>query len=935
MVIFNDQTLSRLAYRKLSLTPEYRMINSSYLFDKGTIPYIKHRSFINKVKEMIFNSDGGAFLITGFRGVGKSTLVRNAVSELNIEKKSFISITATIILSSEKTYAEILFEVIRRLYEDMLTKKVWKKLSLKTRNRIKLAYARTSLCIKQSKSVGTTNSISLAMSKVINSDYNSKATFQAEEEATYLAFSEQDVEYELIQIIEAFHSERPTDKVLIIVDEIDKLTCDQIGLDCFETTLKKMKNLVSAATALFIFVAGIDVYERWELDNHKINSLYDSLFSWHLYLPCIWDSFESLFDTIINKAYVYEPIDEHFKDKVQIPFTKIMQPPFRFIANYIFFKGKGIPRKIISAYNDFVFWDNSKPYFMLTSKLTRGIVQISKLCEKFYSYANKATFRTIIDKDIYYSVFLSMLEFLFHKPNIPFSLNDIKKSLFYENELLILNFDKVVDDLINVFISENIIKENALMYEVIDASILQRDKSISIIDANILLENQKNIISEKSTNMEFSPDIRFHEQIATLQSPDVINFWKPFKATHIISVSETLMSFEVLNKQNKERYYAILYTPEYRERIRKFGSLYGTDQYSFCNSNLIDTTDIIKEGSPLTSLRKSVEGYLLSHIICAKFKRRLIYIIIRQVFEFLDFLHRNGFFNVRIKPDNLWICLNGHLKILDLQHICKINGTSNPYPTKIYSAPEIYDLQHNPASDYYAVAVLLFELIFGKNLDNICCERQIDIKYHINDLRCSHKLKETIKKSLEFDIANRFASPKEFFDALSNCPEFRLYKNSPIPQGEKGIVTNYILSSFQVSADFNKFTHQINSTEKTENLGGYFGGTRILESSLTNKIMVYLLRVKSNEIIKIEKSVFQIGKTKDSVDYRIKNNPSISRIHASIIVRSNQYFVRDHNSTNKTYLNGIVINPNTDVEIKENDNLRLANEEFVFKTQLE
>lgn len=91
-----------------------------------------------------------------------------------------------------------------------------------------------------------------------------------------------------------------------------------------------------------------------------------------------------------------------------------------------------------------------------------------------------------------------------------------------------------------------------------------------------------------------------------------------------------------------------------------------------------------------------------------------------------------------------------------------------------------------------------------------------------------------------------------------------------------------------------------------------------------------LLRVLTNETIQINKPVFRIGKEKSFVDYFVSNNNAVSRSHADIVTRGQRYFVIDLNSKNKTYINGHPLPIQQECEIYNGDQLRLANEEFVF-----
>ena len=91
-----------------------------------------------------------------------------------------------------------------------------------------------------------------------------------------------------------------------------------------------------------------------------------------------------------------------------------------------------------------------------------------------------------------------------------------------------------------------------------------------------------------------------------------------------------------------------------------------------------------------------------------------------------------------------------------------------------------------------------------------------------------------------------------------------------------------------------------------------------------------LLRVLTNETIQINKPVFRIGKEKSFVDYFVANNNAVSRSHADIVTRGQRYFVVDLNSKNRTYINGQPLPIQQECEIFNGNQLRLANEEFIF-----
>lgn len=92
----------------------------------------------------------------------------------------------------------------------------------------------------------------------------------------------------------------------------------------------------------------------------------------------------------------------------------------------------------------------------------------------------------------------------------------------------------------------------------------------------------------------------------------------------------------------------------------------------------------------------------------------------------------------------------------------------------------------------------------------------------------------------------------------------------------------------------------------------------------------YLIRRVTKEKIVISNSVFRLGRDKRVVDYWIKDNKAVSGSHADIFMEDLNYYVRDNHSTNKTYVNGIKLDSEQSVQLKDNDLIMLADEVFEF-----
>lgn len=144
----------------------------------------------------------------------------------------------------------------------------------------------------------------------------------------------------------------------------------------------------------------------------------------------------------------------------------------------------------------------------------------------------------------------------------------------------------------------------------------------------------------------------------------------------------------------------------------------------------------------------------------------------------------------------------------------------------------------------------------------------------------------------------------------------------PIPSGNTNITDSghFIAPSTQgnlqfQSADFGE-TIVLEDDNETTLLGDY-----------EEEVIAYLVRKKTMERISLDTPCIRIGKNSDN-DFIITGNDAISRNHAWIEVRHNQYFLIDNNSKNHTYLNDIKLNPQEKYRLQDGDVIRFANELF-------
>ena len=95
-------------------------------------------------------------------------------------------------------------------------------------------------------------------------------------------------------------------------------------------------------------MAGRDTYERWLEDLGRGDSVYESIFTYARYLPALWTQVDDICDGLLADRSDGEPGLEQMST-------------YRSFKKFLSFKGRGIPRRIVRGFNDYVYWNGDKP----------------------------------------------------------------------------------------------------------------------------------------------------------------------------------------------------------------------------------------------------------------------------------------------------------------------------------------------------------------------------------------------------------------------------------------------------------------------------------------------------------------------------------------------------------------------------------------------
>ncbi|HEX6390758.1 MAG TPA: serine/threonine-protein kinase, partial [Solirubrobacteraceae bacterium] len=242
-------------------------------------------------------------------------------------------------------------------FEALSDNRVLDRLPDDVQRQLILAYRRTSLSFTQTRGSGFERSRGLGIGMPLlealgpKLDVSSKTTDSLAMEASFLAYSAADVEHDFLRIVSLFRrrgtpGERWTGKIVVVVDELDKLTTSDAGRKSLDKLVTGLKNLLTTWGVHFVFIAGPDLHDLSVRHSHRGNSVYDSVFGWQLYVPCVWEATDRLLESTMAPGWRGVP------ELASLP-------------DYLRFKARGVPRLLLMELNSLVEWDDGRPYLTL------------------------------------------------------------------------------------------------------------------------------------------------------------------------------------------------------------------------------------------------------------------------------------------------------------------------------------------------------------------------------------------------------------------------------------------------------------------------------------------------------------------------------------------------------------------------------------------
>jgi serine/threonine-protein kinase len=253
-------------------------------------------------------------------------------------------------------------------------------------------------------------------------------------EAAFLAYSETDVEYDLMRIVDLVARlpmlatgrrswwrrlrlrppgpDQPRLHLVIVLDEVDKLTADDTGLATVEELLSGIKNVLTMSGAHFLVVAGPDLHDRAIRDVARGNGVYESVFGWRLYVPCIWDAPERLMADIVSGDAVVDP-DLH-----------------EALVHYLRFMARGVPRRLLHEVNTLVAWDeDGRPRLRIGAKDMERVdfyARLERILRDYIEHSGRNwLFPVAIDEDRWRLSSYYVVDWVLQSEGQPFTAADL------------------------------------------------------------------------------------------------------------------------------------------------------------------------------------------------------------------------------------------------------------------------------------------------------------------------------------------------------------------------------------------------------------------------------------------------------------------------------------------------------------------------------
>jgi len=720
-------------------------------------------------------SQGGAFLVTGYRGVGKTSFVNQVIQQIKTHAPELSHalgqpvqiVDVRMNLARVMQPMEIMHHILRGLYCRLEELGLLDRLGTGLRKELRLAFLRTSFHITRTASQAYEGEVEFGGLKWLglNPTLRANAKRSREEELEYLGYDDKVAEYDVMRISRLLSRGYPTPlpfwkrlirtirrrsqlrtplKLIFIFDELDKLEAARTAnaISPVDEMISMLKNVFTTSGICFIFIAGKDLQDRWRADIGRGDSVYESVFSYNRYLPAMWQGVGNICDRLVEgaaEAIANRPSTQ-LMDKSTLPQNRpapSKTPPgwqgkpglepvnvYTDFQRFLAFIGRGIPRRIVRQFNEFVYWDGQPPFLGFTREKYRRIkffadlqLMLEQRMEELLGDVDDDSLNPYQDHfklGIYY-----LIDWILTRRSTPFTLDDAAAASRSLSEKIALA-DDVASDVIQRLAA--LLKKNNYLEEVAADPGQARVKPGEALQPRYRLRRERVVQMGKATGV-------FKEESLLFTTPSP-------------GTPKRLGQYEIkdeIGRGGMAEVYRAWDTISQREvAIKILSPAWSNDK------NLVER--FIREGKLMVNLQEPghpnivrfyqqgraedgryfiVMSYIAGQTLADLLKAGLLSLhqslfIIRAAGSAYSYAHAKGMYRLDIKPGNIIIDRSGQVIVIDFgiahwKTATSVTVAGHIIGTPEYMAPEqIKGEKPDARSDIYSLGVVFYQMLAGR-----------------------------------------------------------------------------------------------------------------------------------------------------------------------------------------------------------------------------
>ena len=250
--------------------------------------------------------------------------------------------------------------------------------------------------------------------------------------------------------------------------------------------------------------------------------------------------------------------------------------------------------------------------------------------------------------------------------------------------------------------------------------------------------------------------------------------------------------------------------------------------------NIVNVHDYFEENNTAYMVMEYLKGKTLKCFVRengGKVNEDVAIHVACSVLEALQHVHAVGIIHRDISPDNIYICDNMEVKLIDFgalkQEIAEVNKSTSIILKYGFAPPEQYtsnSREQGAWTDIYAVGATVYYILTGLIPQDSVMRMMEDVLVPLEEIipSISKNFSDAIMKAMSLNIRDRFASAEDFLNELLSDTETNDTKNRQ--QRKKSYKDNYVRSEKKTKGRHEK-------TEEKENQ----------HSSGRKKIMPFLI----------------------------------------------------------------------------------------------